>query len=557
METDNPTQVVFAYHERTKHHPDRYAASPGYLDWETQPDPFRRHDGAPLLPLPVALTADGPRWDDLFNIAGVALRPLDRESVAQFFQDALGLSALKEYEGARWSLRVNPSSGNLHPTEGYLLAGPVQGLHPAPALYHYAPQVHGLEMLREVPDSLWNRLSRQLPPGAFLVGLTSIHWRESWKYGERAFRYCQHDVGHALGALAVSAAVLGWRARLLETAGDTALSALLGVDRQRGIEAERPDCLVAVYPGNQAFTFEMWRGFRLPPELIKAMGELPASGTPNTLSSAHREWPVIDAVSAVAEHAEVPGEEYWSGERNETEPLAGPVRPCRARAIIRQRRSAVAMDEHTRMECAAFFAMLSRTLPGRSNPVFAVAPWRPMAHLLLFVHRVRGLAPGLYLLVRDMNRFNDLKGSMRKEFLWERAEGCPGSLPLFLLAKADVAQAALMVSCNQEIASDGAFAVGMLAEFEAPIMANGAWFYRRLFWESGMVGQLLYLEAEAAGLRGTGIGCFFDDMVHQLLGLVGLRWQSLYHFTVGGHVEDLRVRTLSPETYFAGHTVYR
>jgi hypothetical protein len=33
-----------------------------------------------------------------------------------------------------------------------------------------------------------------------------------------------------------------------------------------------------------------------------------------------------------------------------------------------------------------------------------------------------------------------------------------------------------------------------------------------------MIGQVLYLEAEAHGLRGTGIGCFFDDAVHDLLG---------------------------------------
>ena len=32
---------VTAYHERTKHHPDRYARSLGYMDWESQPAPFR------------------------------------------------------------------------------------------------------------------------------------------------------------------------------------------------------------------------------------------------------------------------------------------------------------------------------------------------------------------------------------------------------------------------------------------------------------------------------------------------------------------------------------
>jgi hypothetical protein len=99
------------------------------------------------------------------------------------------------------------------------------------------------------------------------------------------------------------------------------------------------------------------------------------------------------------------------------------------------------------------------------------------------------------------------------------------------------------VSCDQEIAGAGAFSLGMLAELESATEAHGAWAYRTLFWESGMIGQVLYLEAEAAGTRATGIGCFFDDPVHELLGLEGPAFQSLYHFTVGGAVDDARLTT--------------
>ena len=46
-----------------------------------------------------------------------------QDQVSRLFEDSLALSAWKEHRGHRWSLRVNPSSGNLHPTEGYLLCG--------------------------------------------------------------------------------------------------------------------------------------------------------------------------------------------------------------------------------------------------------------------------------------------------------------------------------------------------------------------------------------------------------------------------------------------------
>ena len=94
----------------------------------------------------------------------------------------------------------------------------------------------------------------------------------------------------------------------------------------------------------------------------------------------------------------------------------------------------------------------------------------------------------------------------------------------------------------------------MLAEFDAALSHEGAGFYPRLFWEAGLIGQVLYLEAEAAGLRGTGIGCFFDDIVHDLLGLGDAAWQSLYHFTVGGPVADPRLRTHPPYAHLDGAT---
>ena len=88
------------------------------------------------------------------------------------------------------------------------------------------------------------------------------------------------------------------------------------------------------------------------------------------------------------------------------------------------------------------------------------------------------------------------------------------------------------------------FSLGMVADFADPIVAHGDWFWRRLFWEAGMVGQVLYLEAEAEEARATGIGCYFDDPVHELLGLEDDEFQSLYHFTIGIHVEDTRLTTL-------------
>jgi hypothetical protein len=200
------------------------------------------------------------------------------------------------------------------------------------------------------------------------------------------------------------------------------------------------------------------------------------------------------------------------------------------------------MDGATTMGLDRFAALLRRLLPGAGPPFDALA-WAPRIHLALFVHRVEGLQPGIYALPRTDAGAALMRSALSQDFAWLRPPGIPDELPLFLLAHADCGRIARQLSCGQDIAADGCFSLGMLAEFDAALAEGGPAAYRRLFWEAGAVGQALYLEAEAAGVRGTGIGCFFDDGVHELLGIADHSLQSLYHFTVGAPVDDPRLTT--------------
>jgi hypothetical protein len=58
-------------------------------------------------------------------------------------------------------------------------------------------------------------------------------------------------------------------------------------------------------------------------------------------------------------------------------------------------------------------------------------------------------------------------------------------------------------------------------------------------------------QAQANGIRGTGIGCFFDDLTHRVFGLTGDRFQVLYHFTMGGPLDDPRLQTHPPYDHLA------
>ncbi|MGZ9159349.1 MAG: nitroreductase, partial [Nitrospira sp.] len=198
----DPVDRVINYHVRTKHHFHKYARSLGFLDWANQPNPFRRFEGARLVRLPLLANNEAPEspsYDAMYHRGAVSAQSLTTSTLSRFFELTLGLSAWKKAGESEWALRNNPSSGNLHPTEGYALLPPVDGLDLTPGLYHYAAKEHGLELRADFAPDHIARLLAPFPPGAFLFGLTSVHWREAWKYGERAFRYCNHDVGHAIG----------------------------------------------------------------------------------------------------------------------------------------------------------------------------------------------------------------------------------------------------------------------------------------------------------------------------------------------------------------------
>jgi len=530
-------ETVLAYHQQTKHRFERYARGPGKMDWATQPDLFRRYLGAPLLPLEISEPGEVPHYSTVLTTEGSGpSADLHFRSVSQLLFDSMALSAWKSIGEVSWPLRINPSSGNLHPTECYLLCGAVPELWPQPLVSHYAAKEHALEIRAEIPGKIWEELTAGLPRGTVLLCFSSIHWRESWKYGERAYRYCQLDVGHALAAAALAAAALGWETQLLDCIGSDQLGQLLGIAEQKGADAEEPDCMLAIFPrGGAKGRLTLHAG------ILAAFESLDWQGTPNRLSLSSREWKIIDEVAEASRKPDL----------RPIYPLLPPPLPDVSHApftgsfrrIVRQRRSAVAMDGVSSMSSGSFFALLDRTVSRTKIPPFSILPWPSCVDLVLFVHRVWGLPSGLYLLLRNREHLDELRELLEVEFLWERPAGCPAGLELYLLSTGDARNTAMEISCGQDIAAEGCFSLGMLARFFRSLEETGPWFYPRLFWECGMIGQVLYLEAEALGLRGTGIGCFFDDPLHELLGLSGLLYQDLYHFTVGGAVEDRRLVT--------------
>jgi len=197
--------------------PARSATSTG----RTQPEPFRTYEGSRRIdlvePLRAAVETAAPGavswrdtgYGDLFDPGSSrrrSLRPPGGVGLPALQPRPVGVEAIGPV--ALGALR-QPVERNLHPTEGYVVCGP-GAAGGRSGVFHYAPDAHALEERCAFDAASWTAAMTGLPEGSFLAALTSIHWREAWKYGERAFRYCQHDIGHAVAAMRLAAATMGW-----------------------------------------------------------------------------------------------------------------------------------------------------------------------------------------------------------------------------------------------------------------------------------------------------------------------------------------------------------
>ena len=247
------------YHEATKHTVEALRRSTHRLDWANQPDPFRHYEGVPLLDLP----AD-PRLLD----TGAAFL-----SQLLYHSAAISASKVVPSTGEKYALRVNPSSGNLHPTEFHFIT---RGLVDWPdGLYHYRPSSHMAEQ-----RALGNFEAK--PPITFI--LTTIAWREAWKYQDRAYRYCLHDIGHAGESLAIAAREMGCDAIANGEFADEELAAFFR------LEPDEWPMLIVEITGNS-----------IPTRNVETTDRVWFGGVANRLSRTTVPYPLIDSMHAADE----------------------------------------------------------------------------------------------------------------------------------------------------------------------------------------------------------------------------------------------------------------
>jgi SagB-type dehydrogenase family enzyme len=506
------TNRLYSYHQATKHTYHSVRANAHYLDWGNQPDPFRTYEGAPLTVLAPdpgfpsigtfeTMGALGGGTEVATQVASGSRDTIQLDAIwlSRMLWHSMAVSAWKKIPrtGNRYSLRVNPSSGNLHPTETYLAMRGFTGVDDG--LYHYRADRHALEL--RSPGAWTQHLADALlvpwaAESSLIVGLTSIFWREAWKYRDRAYRYCCHDLGHAMMSILLATRALGLPGGAIAHFADSRLTRALGLSG--GDEAPMA---FLVFPSKSS-------SGRIP-----ALPQGTFVGVPNELSAEEvpYEWllgvhcstilpdsvglpPQVSAVNAaIAE-----------GQLLLAEIFHGPSRDSSLGVIVRRRRSALDFDPRTppmeRSEMEQILDFATRDWPADWQGNFGGQTTAPgkgadFVTLYLYVHRVRDCEPGVYR--------------------WDSS-----SRSLEQLHRGNVERVAAYVSLEQALAGNACFAISMIADLVAAARIFGNRGYLYAHFEAGAIGQRLYLGAEALGWNATGIGAFYDDDVHRYLGFL-------------------------------------
>jgi len=486
------------YHESTKHSVESLRRVPHYLDWANMPDPFRHYDGVPVLDLPAdPPVPDVPALEVLQGVSGTTPAVDGPAFLSQllFYSAAISASKRVPSTGSRYALRVNPSSGNLHPTEFHFLT---RGLKEWPdGLYHYRPSSHMAEQ-----RALGNLKAQSAgSPAPIVFVLTSIAWREAWKYRDRAYRYCLHDMGHAWQALALAARAMGCNSFATglfpddEVAQQCRLSddewPMLVVElRGNSIPMREPDDPETVWFGGHA-------------------NQLSKESTPyqriDGIHSATKLSPGVSLDISPAEPAHAGSGEFK---------LPPPVSSSRTFGeVVRTRRSA--LDFRGGSESMSL-PQLSAILNVATQTLSADFAQSRFVQLYLYVHRVDGLQPGVY---RHWSEHGELEQ----------------------VRSGDQRIAAAGLSLGQDLAGNACVAFSMIGDLARAARAHYDRGYRYVHFEAGAIGHRLYIAAEAVGLGATGIGAFYDEEVHRYLNLTSEQGQVVYHFALGHPVTDPRL----------------
>jgi len=490
------------YHRQTAY--GRGALGGGYLDWSARPAVYKDYRGLSTVALPEDIRGfHRPFFEVLFGTPGLEApaQELSTEKLGRILGLTYGITAQSGRGRDVFYYRSVPSAGALYPCELYAA---VQGLSDLEdGLYHDDLARNRLVRLRA------GRFLRSEKPWAAAFFVTALFFRSSWKYRDRAYRYCLLDAGHLVENALLVLRSEGLTARVFSRFDDDAVNAFLGLDSEREVcltvltipHGETENQSEASSEGAEFFELGEAPHEPVQPEACRMS---PSDKVPQMILEAHRR-------TAEGPPGASPGSRSTAAFRSQAEGRRSVPKPA-GEAVSRS---------------VAFAEAVWRRRSYRnyvSQPV-SCAVWHTLWHSLS-LHGV--LCPPMEVLIAC----GDAEELPAGIYRWDATAG-----EMSLVKTGDVRSTSAHACLDQDWLRHALFHFAFGVRWPDVWESLGPRGYRAAMLDAGRLGQRVYLASTALGLGACGIGAFYDEEVRRVFHLDDDR--DVVYVTASGPVKKL------------------
>ncbi|MGI0032092.1 MAG: SagB/ThcOx family dehydrogenase [Nitrososphaeraceae archaeon] len=231
-------KYALEYHQETKHSEVSIRSSNLYLDWDNKPQPFKFYTSIQSIHLPVDFpipTLNVITMKDTDHVSCPDNIIINSKLLSSLLFFSSGITREIKFPHGRYFMRAAPATGALYPIELYIVSENISGLQAG--VYHFCPGQFTLTKLRSGDYRLllseaagYDQVIRDSP---FTIILTSIAWRNAWKYQARSYRHWFWDSGVITANLLATATSFGLDTKFILGFVDKAVNEILCLDEEK------------------------------------------------------------------------------------------------------------------------------------------------------------------------------------------------------------------------------------------------------------------------------------------------------------------------------------
>ena len=209
-----------------------------YLDWDNKPKPFKFYTNIPSIPLP----ADFPlpnlnviTMKETNQVTALENPKINTELLSSLLFFSSGITRQIKFPHGKYYMRAAPATGALYPIEVYVVSENINGLQAG--VYHFCPGEFSLTRLREGDYRQFLSeaagFEQAVKNSPFTIILTSLAWRNAWKYQARSYRHWFWDSGVIIANLIATASSFGLSTKLITGYIDKFVNELLCLEENK------------------------------------------------------------------------------------------------------------------------------------------------------------------------------------------------------------------------------------------------------------------------------------------------------------------------------------